>query len=69
MARPLLPVRVGENMAKPPNHPVSRTLAKNLYVAAIVKPLYPFFLPSLLFFKEQWHMGNISLLLKLVLVL
>src|SRR5215510_11273225 len=29
MARPLLPARVRENMAKPPNHPVSRTLAKN----------------------------------------
>src|SRR5712664_2928866 len=29
MARPLLPARVRENIAKPPNHPVSRTLAKN----------------------------------------
>src|SRR5262249_43296874 len=29
MARPLLPAHVRENMAKPPNHPVSRTLAKN----------------------------------------
>src|SRR3989442_6083454 len=29
MARLLLPARVRENMAKPPNHPVSRTLAKN----------------------------------------
>src|SRR6516225_10491027 len=33
MARPLLPARVRENMAKPPNHPVSRTLAKNHFFA------------------------------------
>src|SRR6266568_7514093 len=32
MARPLLPARVRENMAKPPNHPVSRTLAKNRFM-------------------------------------
>src|SRR5262249_28121050 len=37
MARPLLPARVRKNMAKPPNHPVSRTLGKNQRFAEIVR--------------------------------
>jgi hypothetical protein len=32
-------------------------------------PFTHFFLPSLLFFQEQWYMSNISLILKLVPVL
>src|SRR6516165_12028905 len=39
MARPLLPARVRENMAKPPNHPVSRTLAKNQRLAVFVRKI------------------------------
>src|SRR5215471_5291602 len=37
MARPLLPAHGRENMAKPPDHPVSRTLAKNQRCAEIVR--------------------------------
>ena len=47
MAWPLLPARVRENMAKPPNHPVSRTLAKNRALVQLNGDIFLFYNKSL----------------------